>query len=114
MALGIIHCGSFLLFAAFALLLVATISAPVIERISFLNIEGQGLRSTFGTFGYCVNANVSFMFDFVAWALPVSPLPLINTFLRALSTETSGQSPDLIRPPFLLPGPTPHALLHTH
>lgn len=56
---GIIHCGSFLLFAAFALLLVATISAPVVNRISFLDVTGAGTRSTFGTFGYCTNINAS-------------------------------------------------------
>jgi hypothetical protein len=56
---GIIHCGSFLLLAAFALLLVATISSPVIKQISFLDVTGSGTRSTFGTFGYCTNINVS-------------------------------------------------------
>lgn len=59
MALGIIHCGTFLLFAAFVLLLIATLSAPIIHTVSFLDVTGSGARSTFGTFGYCANLNVS-------------------------------------------------------
>ena len=59
MGLGPIHCGSFLLLVAFVLLLVATISAPVIHEISFLNVYDGGSKTTFGVFGYCLNANVS-------------------------------------------------------
>ncbi|WVQ82828.1 hypothetical protein IAT38_004960 [Cryptococcus sp. DSM 104549] len=55
MALGPIHCGSFLLLAATVLLLVSTISAPVIHNISFLNIQSGSQKSTFGVFGYCSN-----------------------------------------------------------
>lgn len=47
-------CGSFLLFAAFALLLVATISSPVFNQISLLDIYNGGERTTFGVFGYCI------------------------------------------------------------
>ncbi|GFZ44487.1 hypothetical protein JCM24511_02209 [Saitozyma sp. JCM 24511] len=55
MALGPIHCGSFLLLAATVLLVVASISAPVVDHISFLNIYNGGQESTFGVFGYCTN-----------------------------------------------------------
>lgn len=47
-------CGSFLIFAAFALLLVSTISAPVFRPISLLDVYSGGERSTFGVFGYCL------------------------------------------------------------
>ncbi|CAK7223086.1 hypothetical protein SCUCBS95973_005058 [Sporothrix curviconia] len=54
------HIGSFLLFAATILLLVATISAPVVNSISLLKVEvndasssGSNPALTFGTFGYC-------------------------------------------------------------
>lgn len=51
--------GSFLLFAAFALLLVATISSPVFRQISFLDVYQNGQRTSFGVFGYCVGGNCS-------------------------------------------------------
>ncbi|WWD22633.1 hypothetical protein CI109_107126 [Kwoniella shandongensis] len=57
MALGPIHCGSFLLLAATVLLLVSTISAPVIDNISFLNITQNRAKATLGVFGYCSNIN---------------------------------------------------------
>ncbi|CAK7239858.1 MAG: hypothetical protein STHCBS139747_001293 [Sporothrix thermara] len=53
------HIGSFLLFAATILLLVATISSPVVNHISLLKVEtndgssGNNPEITFGTFGYC-------------------------------------------------------------
>jgi hypothetical protein len=55
------HIGTFLLFAATILLLVTTISSPVINNISILNVQltnSSNLRHssvTFGTFGYCIN-----------------------------------------------------------
>ncbi|WVR03113.1 hypothetical protein IAU60_000103 [Kwoniella sp. DSM 27419] len=58
MARGI-ACGSFLLFAAFALLLVSTLSAPVFRQISFLNVEAAGRRLAFGVFGYCERASAA-------------------------------------------------------
>ncbi|KAK4685952.1 hypothetical protein P7C73_g4180, partial [Tremellales sp. Uapishka_1] len=54
---GFFHLGTFLLFAAFALLLVSTISAPVIKQISFLDIKTGSVKATFGVFGYCANIN---------------------------------------------------------
>jgi hypothetical protein len=54
------HIGSFLLFAAAVLLLITTISAPVIHDIAILKVtltNQSTLRNssvTFGTFGYCV------------------------------------------------------------
>ncbi|ERT02241.1 pali-domain-containing protein [Sporothrix schenckii 1099-18] len=53
------HIGSFLLFAATILLLVTTISAPVVDNISLLKVDLANGTSehqsaiTFGTFGYC-------------------------------------------------------------
>lgn len=79
MALGPIHCGSFLLLAATVLLVVASsewrgsdaisstgrdvpltqsVSAPIVDHISFLNIYNGGQESTFGVFGYCTNVQV--------------------------------------------------------
>jgi hypothetical protein len=54
------HLGTFLLFAAAILLLVTTISAPVIGDIAILKVmltNRSDLRNssvTFGTFGHCV------------------------------------------------------------
>lgn len=54
------HVGTFLLFAAAILLLITTISAPVINDISLLKVtltNSSALRHssvTFGTFGHCV------------------------------------------------------------
>ncbi|WWC57539.1 uncharacterized protein I303_100071 [Kwoniella dejecticola CBS 10117] len=56
MAAGI-KCGSFFLFAAFALLLVSTLSAPVFRQISFLDIRNGSQKLAFGVFGYCTNVN---------------------------------------------------------
>ena len=54
------HVGTFLIFAAAILLLVTTISAPVIGDIAILKVmltNRSVLRNssvTFGTFGHCV------------------------------------------------------------
>ena len=50
------HIGTFLLFAASVLLLVTTITAPVISNLSILQVTlgGQSSSITYGTFGYCV------------------------------------------------------------
>lgn len=54
------HVGTFLLLASAILLLVTTITAPVINDISMLKVtltNSSDLRHssvTFGTFGYCV------------------------------------------------------------
>jgi hypothetical protein len=54
------HVGTFLLFVAAVLLLVTTISAPVIGDIAILKVmltNKSDLRNssvTFGTFGHCV------------------------------------------------------------
>jgi len=52
------HFGSFLLLAATILLIITTISAPVVHHISLLTVKlGQssaGREITFGTFGWCV------------------------------------------------------------
>lgn len=42
--------------AGWVLLLVASISAPVINQISFLDVAQGGDQATFGVFGYCSNA----------------------------------------------------------
>lgn len=62
--------GGFLLFAATILLLVSTISSPVVNNISLLNVNTNGVtesltdfnvggRLTFGVFGYCRLGSVS-------------------------------------------------------
>jgi hypothetical protein len=54
------HIGTFLLFAAAILLLVTTISAPVIGDIPILKVmltnftDIRNSSVTFGTFGHCV------------------------------------------------------------
>lgn len=51
------HFGTFLLFVAMVLLIVASISAPTVSSISLftVNLGGGGSGEiTFGTFGYCV------------------------------------------------------------
>jgi hypothetical protein len=54
------HFGTFLLFAAAILLLVTTISAPVVGDIAILKVmltNRSDIRNssvTFGTFGHCV------------------------------------------------------------
>lgn len=53
---GIIHhIGTFLLFAATILLLITTISSPVVNDIAILKVSRPDSSSvTFGTFGYCL------------------------------------------------------------
>ena len=58
---GIVHhIGTFLLFVATILLLITTISAPVVNKIGILKVElangtsGHESAVTFGTFGHCV------------------------------------------------------------
>jgi len=51
------HIGTFLLFAAFVLLLVVSISAPVINNLALMKVdfsEASRAGVSFGTFGYCV------------------------------------------------------------
>lgn len=49
------HVGTFLLFAASILLLITTISSPVVNDISILKVSLANDSSvTFGTFGYCI------------------------------------------------------------
>ncbi|KFX97051.1 hypothetical protein O988_05050 [Pseudogymnoascus sp. VKM F-3808] len=56
MAVGIFHhFASFLLLAACILLLITTITAPVIDRMSILRVDfADGRHVNFGTFGYCI------------------------------------------------------------
>jgi len=54
MARPIHFLGVFLLFAAFALLLIATISAPVINTVGLLRVHrADNTNVYFGTFGFC-------------------------------------------------------------
>lgn len=54
------HIGSFFLFAATILLLVTTISAPVVNNLALLKVTLSNATTdnwsqvSFGTFGYCV------------------------------------------------------------
>ncbi|KAF7321046.1 hypothetical protein HMN09_00191900 [Mycena chlorophos] len=50
-----LHIGTFLIFAGFALLLVASISAPTVSKIDFLHIPlSNGSSVMFGSLGYCI------------------------------------------------------------
>lgn len=52
------HFGTFLLLTATVLLVVTSISAPVVHNISLLNVKlgdsSAGDEITFGTFGWCI------------------------------------------------------------
>ncbi|KAJ7057935.1 hypothetical protein C8F01DRAFT_1148896 [Mycena amicta] len=50
-----LHIGTFLIFAAFALLVVTSISAPTIAKIDFLHIPlNNGSSVHFGSLGFCI------------------------------------------------------------
>ncbi|KFY71842.1 hypothetical protein V499_07988 [Pseudogymnoascus sp. VKM F-103] len=79
MVLGFFHhLGSFLLLAACVLLIITTITAPVIKNLAILRVDLQnGDTVNFGTFGYCIlsdagntctNARIGY-----------SPVPLLDT-----------------------------------
>ena len=53
------HVGTFLLFAASILLVITTITAPVVSYLSILYVRGQSSSITYGTFGYCVQGAAS-------------------------------------------------------
>lgn len=65
MALGFFrHLGSFLLLAACILLIITTITAPVIKNLAILRVDLQnGDTVNFGTFGYCILRYVSIPFS---------------------------------------------------
>lgn len=49
------HVGTFLIFAAAVLLLVASISSPVVNTIALMKVRyNSGTTVNFGTFGHCV------------------------------------------------------------
>lgn len=49
------HVGTFLIFAAAVLLLVASISAPVVNNIAMMKVRyNSGNTVSFGTFGHCI------------------------------------------------------------
>lgn len=52
------HIGTVLLLAATALLIVVSVTAPVVNDLSILKIDFAGQnavdRITYGTFGYCI------------------------------------------------------------
>ncbi|KAJ7270871.1 actin cortical patch SUR7/pH-response regulator pali [Mycena rebaudengoi] len=50
-----VHVGTFLIFAGMVLLIVASISAPTVAKINFLEVRAaNGSTVNFGTLGYCV------------------------------------------------------------
>ncbi|KAJ7075671.1 actin cortical patch SUR7/pH-response regulator pali [Mycena belliarum] len=51
-----LHAGTFLIFSGMVLLIVASISAPTVSKINFLQVHTANNASTvnFGTLGYCV------------------------------------------------------------
>lgn len=52
------HFGTFLLLVATVLLVITSISSPVVNNISILTVKlgdaSAGNEITFGTFGYCI------------------------------------------------------------
>jgi len=51
------HVGTFLIFVAFALLLVVSISAPIWDQVAFLKVQiasNSGRTISFGNWGYCI------------------------------------------------------------
>ncbi|GAA6033522.1 hypothetical protein JCM8097_001436 [Rhodosporidiobolus ruineniae] len=57
---NIIHWfGTFLLFAATALLIVASVSSPIWDNVGFLKGYINGRDATFGNWGYCVGGTCS-------------------------------------------------------
>ncbi|KAJ7153562.1 hypothetical protein C8R43DRAFT_1066833 [Mycena crocata] len=50
-----LHVGTFLIFSALALLIVASISAPTVSKIDFLHVRvANGSTVNFGSLGYCI------------------------------------------------------------
>lgn len=72
------HIGTFLLLAATALLIVASISAPVVDNIAMLKVElaNKDVYS-FGTFGYCLMGQDST--DCTRAALGYNPIRLLES-----------------------------------
>ena len=91
------HVGTFLLFAAAILLLIVTISAPVINDVSLLKVtltNRSDIRNssvTFGTFGHCV--------------LDVAPARYVFPFPFPFSRRPSNQ--------FSIPTPNQFSHLYT-
>jgi len=58
MLAGIHFFGAFLLLAASVLILITTITAPVIDNFAILKVslrdQSQGTSVRFGTFGWCI------------------------------------------------------------
>jgi hypothetical protein len=48
------HIGAFFLLAATVMLVVVSITAPVVNGIALLKVESGNSRVNFGTFGYCL------------------------------------------------------------
>jgi hypothetical protein len=73
------HIGTFLLLVATALLIVTSISAPVINDIGLLTVNLQdetiGKEVSFGTFGYCIQESVRKYVSSPTLSLSLSPPP---------------------------------------
>ncbi|KAI1764198.1 pali-domain-containing protein [Hypoxylon sp. FL1150] len=96
------HIGSFLLLAATVLLVITTISAPVVNKISMLKVnlydQASGDRNptiTFGTFGWCVTDALSDGGDVCSGKhIGYDPISVVennvdNVDFSHLSTDTS-------------------------
>lgn len=59
------HIGTFFLFAATILLLIASISSPVIDGISILRVDQSTGYYTFGSWGWCFHNN-GYVFQLVS------------------------------------------------
>lgn len=86
------HIGTFLLFAGAVLLLITTISAPVVNNISILKVHlsdrsTAGYSSvTFGTFGYCMRDATD-----PKYAALENFVPHVETNMRIVMERTPAQ-----------------------
>lgn len=73
------HIGTFLLFTATILLIITTITAPVVNDIGILKVTLSNATNdhysevSFGTFGYCV-LNTAYVYTFSSRHLPGADL----------------------------------------
>ncbi|ESZ95516.1 hypothetical protein SBOR_4101 [Sclerotinia borealis F-4128] len=107
MATGILHhIGTFLLFASAILLLIPTISAPVIKDIALLKVTGIQSHTSvisFGTFGYCVLGVDSNPNQCTKKHIGYNPASTISTISTPFSTASENTSKALTRVMILHP-----------
>ncbi|KAJ2968420.1 hypothetical protein NQ176_g9187 [Zarea fungicola] len=92
--LAVHHIGTFLLLVTAILLLVASISSPVVNDLALLKVHFRSSvsqsRVTFGTFGYCIqNTNGD---DFCHRHLGYNPLQLIRSIDSQVDNGSVGRN----------------------